>query len=297
MPVLGSIPTSVITPFDNRGRIDEKGFVHMVGRLIETGSSAVVVGGSTGEAYLLSISERDTLFRLAVAESARQVPVVAFVSGMTTREAVECALRAADAGVDAVMVGLPPYSQPGQQALLQYVEEIWQQSRLPVLLHNHPPRTGICLSVSFVSRMAGRSWIIGLNEFGGDMDRLAELALHAPPRFRLYTAGDRYTLPAMSLGFTGTVSVLANLIGREIREMVEAYQSGEVARAASYHLAIARLARAVAAAGNPVGLKFLLFHEGHIDEPVVREPLQECTEEEASMLLEKWLEFKETIPS
>jgi 4-hydroxy-tetrahydrodipicolinate synthase len=223
----GAIATAMVTPFDENGKLDLDGARQLANHLITTGSEALVVAGTTGEAPVLSDSERRDLWH-AVAEIS-SVPVIAGSTTNDTAHSVEMTRAAEAAGVAGILAVTPYYSRPSQVGIARHFTAVAEATALPVMIYDIPVRTGRKVSTETLLRLARETRnILGVKDAAGDVAGSARLMAEAPAGFDLYSGEDSLTLPLLAVGAVGAVSVASHWIGPELATMVGAYLAGEV---------------------------------------------------------------------
>lgn len=223
--------TAMVTPFDAGGELDLDGAATLARWLVEHGTEGIVVTGSTGEGSVLSDAEKRDLWR-AVAEAVT-VPVIAGAGTNDTRHSIDLAATAADVGVDALLLVTPYYSRPSQSGIYEHFAAVAGSTGLPVMLYNIPVRTGRLISRPTIVRLATEvPNIVAVKDSTGDAAGAARLMAEAPGALQVYCGDDALTLPFLSVGAVGLVSVASHWAGREIREMITAFESGDVTGAA-----------------------------------------------------------------
>jgi 4-hydroxy-tetrahydrodipicolinate synthase len=255
----GRLVTAMVTPFAEGGRLDIDGAVALARFLVEHGSDALVITGTTGEAPVLSDAEKIELWR-TVAESVT-APVIAGAGTYDTAHSIELALRAEQAGVAAVLVVTPYYSRPPQSGLAAHFTAVALSTSLPVMLYDIPLRTGRKISHETLVQLASEvPNIVGVKDAAGDVAGTARLAAEAPAGFDVYCGDDALTLPMIAVGAVGLVSVASHWAGEEYRELIAAYLAGDVARALALNTVVAPSYRFASTddAPNPLPAKAML---------------------------------------
>jgi 4-hydroxy-tetrahydrodipicolinate synthase len=226
----GAVITAMVTPFSPEGAIDVDAAVELARWLTEHGSEGLVLGGTTGEGPVLSDHELAELWS-AVAEAVT-VPLLAGTGTNDTVHSVALAKRAAECGVDGVLVVTPYYSRPSQEGLLAHFSAVAAASELPVVLYDIPVRTGRRIAQATMLRLAHEvPNVVGVKDATGDPAAAARLLAHAPGSFELYSGDDSLTLPLVALGGVGVISVCAHWAGPEMHRMVHAALDGDLERA------------------------------------------------------------------
>jgi len=229
--------TAMITPFDQHGDLDVDGAVTLARWLSDHGSDGLVVAGTTGEGPVLSDSELGQLWR-AVAEAVT-VPVIAGTGSNDTRHAIECTKLAEAVGVDGALVVTPYYSRPSQAGLDAHFRAVAEATTLPVVLYDVPVRTGRKIAHDTMVHLARDvPNIVGVKDAAGSVQGAAQMVAQAPQGFELYSGDDALTLPLLSVGAVGVVSVASNWAGEEMGDITAAWFKGDAegARAANARL-------------------------------------------------------------
>ena len=267
---LGRLITAMVTPFDASGAADPPAAARLARSLVASGSDSVVVNGTTGESPTLSRSER-----LAVLDAVRAAlpghGVLMGTGSYDTASAVAQTREAMEHGADAALVVSPYYNRPPQEGLIAHFEAV-ADAGLPVVLYNIPSRCGVNLPPATQLRLAAHPGIVGTKEAAGDVDQCAEICAGAPPGFSVWSGDDGLTLPFMSVGARGVISVAAHVAGGAIRRMIEAHVAGRVGEAAALHHRLLPLFRGLFVTANPIPVKAALGMVG-FDAGGVRLPL------------------------
>ncbi|MDI3256340.1 MAG: 4-hydroxy-tetrahydrodipicolinate synthase [Kyrpidia sp.] len=273
----GRLLTAMATPFTEDGLLDLPGVDRLVDRLIETGTTGIVVAGTTGESPTLSHEEKLQLYERVLARAKGRAAVIAGTGSNDTRSTVELTREAEAIGVDGIMLVCPYYNKPSQEGLYRHFRTAAEATRLPVMVYNVPGRTGVNLAAATTLRLAEVDNIVCVKEAGGDLGQIAEIVEHAPQGFRVYSGDDKLFLPTLAVGGYGVVSVASHLVGREMARMIDAFLSGDVAQAAALHRKLLPLFEGLFWTSSPVLLKAGLAMIGYPVGPV-RLPLVEAPE-------------------
>ncbi len=242
---------AMCTPFDEDGSIDFDQLRADARRLEAAGVDGLVPMGSTGEAATVSHDEHVEVIA-AVAEAV-EVPVIGGAGSNSTREAASLARRAADAGADALLMIAPYYNTPEQRGFREHFETIADAVDLPQIVYNVPSRTGRSLTADTVVELAGHDSIQGYKAAGGDLGRIGEIVERTRDEsFDVLSGNDAETLPILSVGGTGCISVAANVEPRRMSELVWAALDGEYGRARERHYELGGLFRALFRETNPI---------------------------------------------
>lgn len=254
-PPFGRVLTAMITPFDSEGAVDYGAAWELAVHLADTGSDGIVVAGTTGESPTLSQDEKVSLFRTVVEAVGDRAVVLAGTGSYDTAESVHLTRLACELGVAGVMAVTPYYSRPPQQGLFEHFAAIAEASSVPVLLYNIPSRTARLIEVDTLVRLAGHEGIVAVKDAVGDLAFTTHTRRACPDDFAIYSGDDILTLPMMSVGAVGIVSVAAHLAGDQIAEMVAAATSGDWDRARTLHLALTPLFTSLFVEPNPIPVK------------------------------------------
>jgi 4-hydroxy-tetrahydrodipicolinate synthase len=286
----GRLLTAMITPFHADQSVDLDGAARIARHLAETGSDGIVVTGTTGESPTLTTEEKLSLYRAVKQAVGGNAIVLAGTGNYCTRESVELTREAEACGVDGIMAVVPYYNNPPQEGLYRHFRAIAESTRLPVLLYNIPSRSPRNMEPATTIRLAEIPNIVAIKEASGKLEQIAEIIAKTPESFRLYSGDDSATLPLMSLGGYGIVSVAAHLVGREIKQMVEAFIAGRNGEAAELYARLLPLFQACFVAPNPIPLKAGLKAMGLPAGPV-RLPLVDADQKIAGTITEAMRAF------
>lgn len=251
----GSLITAMITPFDANLKVDYDKISSLTRFLLDNASDAVVVSGTTGESPALTVEEKLNIFRTVVETAGGKMKVIAGSGGNSTREAIELSRLAEETGVDGLMLVTPYYNKPPQEGLYHHFKNVAAAVFLPVMLYNVPGRTGVNLSAETCLRLAEVENIVAVKEASGNIEQITQICSNAPPGFFLYSGDDIMTMPILSVGGAGVVSIASHLAGPKIKSMIEAFFSGKVQEAVSLHQYLAPLFNALFMTTNPVPVK------------------------------------------
>lgn len=264
--------TALVTPFTRSGALDEAGVRRLAKRQVEAGIHFLVPCGTTGETPTLTAAERVRVVELVVAEAKGKVPVLAGAGGYNTHEVIESALEMARAGADGILSVAPYYNKPTQEGLFQHYQAIAGAVPLPIVVYNVPGRTGCNVEVGTVARLTQIPNIIGVKEASGNVTQMCELCHAVPERFLVLSGDDVLTLPVMSVGGRGIVSVASNEVPSEMVRMVEFAEAGDFAAARKVHHALLPLMQVNFVESSPIPVKAAMAMMGLVEE-VYRLPL------------------------
>jgi 4-hydroxy-tetrahydrodipicolinate synthase len=253
---IGRLLTAMVTPFGADGGVDLVTAADLARRLVAAGSDGVVVNGTTGESPTLSSAER--LAMLDAVRAALPDHAVLMGTGTNSTAATVAETREAMAhGADAALVVTPYYNKPPQDGLIAHYEAVADVG-LPVVMYNIPSRCVVNMPASTQLRLAQHPNIVGTKESAGDLDQCTEIVAGAPPGFLVWSGDDSMTLPMLSTGAHGVVSVAAHVSATAIRRMIDAFVAGDHATAASLHGRLLPLCKALFQAPNPMCVKAAL---------------------------------------
>jgi 4-hydroxy-tetrahydrodipicolinate synthase len=276
----GSLMTAMVTPFREEDHaLDVDGAQRLASHLLDTGSDAIVVAGSTGESPTLSYKEKAELFR-AVGEVTRgRAKLICGTGTYSTAETLELTQAAEDAGADGLLVVTPYYNKPPQRGLIAHFERVADATDLPIIVYNIPGRTATRIEHDTLLQLAQRSNIVAVKDSTGDFQGVSRLMAEAPPDFEVYSGDDWATFGYVCLGAVGVVSVASHLVGPQIRQMIELILTGDVPAARKIHEDLSPLFNALFITSNPIPLKAALGMIG-LPAGVPRLPLVPATAEE-----------------
>lgn len=291
----GEIITAMVTPFNEKRSIDYPAVENLARHLAGSGSDAILIAGTTGESPTLTHEEEYELLFTVKSAVGNSAKLVMGAGSNSTRTAVDCSKKAQELGADAILSVVPYYNKPNQQGLIEHFGSIAKATDLPIILYNIPGRTGINMCPSTVAFLAKEySNIVALKQSYPDMDAITELKELCPDDFAIYSGDDSLTLPMLSLGAHGVISVASHLVGNEIKSMIHNFKSGQVNAAKNMHLKLYPLFKKLFMAPNPVPVKAALSRMKFI-ENFVRRPLFELTELERGELFDVLTEVLESL--
>ena len=250
------VGVALVTPFTAEDGIDFAALDKLIEHVIGGGADYLVALGTTAETPALSGSEKEAILRFVVERSAGRVPVIAGLGGNSTADVVS-ALRSANLdGVDAVLSVTPYYNKPSQEGLYRHFKTLSESSPLPVFLYNVPGRTGVNMSAQTVVRLAQDCpGIVGVKEASGNFEQATEILKYKRKDFAVVSGDDGLTLPLMSIGMSGVISVAANVCPAEFSTLVRLANEGNFGAAVEIHLRLSDLCKALFIEGNPTGIK------------------------------------------
>lgn len=280
----GEVITAMVTPFNNKREVDYDKVEELTKHLINNGSDAVIIAGTTGESPTLTHEEELEILSTVKRIAANKIKVIFGAGSNSTQTAVEMTKRGEKEGADAILSVVPYYNKPSQSGIIAHFSEVAESTSLPVILYNIPGRTVVNMTVDTIKTLSEKyTNIVGIKQSFGDMDTISELKLACPDDFQIYSGDDSLTLPMLSLGAEGVVSVASHLYGKEIKSMIHNFKSGQVHAAKNMHLKLYPIFKKLFMAPNPVPIKAAL-DRAEIIKDYVRRPLVELTETEKTEL-------------
>jgi 4-hydroxy-tetrahydrodipicolinate synthase len=283
-PRFGRLITAMVTPFTSDLELDLPRAAQLAVRLLDQGSQALVVCGTTGESPTVFYDQKLDLFRAVLDAVGDRAPVIANAGDNCTADSVEFAKRAAALGVDGIMAVVPYYNKPPQEGLYRHFRAIAESVDVPVILYNIPGRCVINMTADTTLRLASDCPnIVAVKEASGDLAQIARIVDGAPAGFEVLSGDDEMTLPLMGVGGTGVISVASHVAGPQLRTMIDAQAAGEHTTALSTHLRLLPLFKALFMTSNPIMVKDALAQTGF---PVgeCRLPLVPPTKEQSAEL-------------
>jgi len=259
--------TAIITPFRG-GQLDEAALERLIKFQIKGGVDGIVPVGTTGESPTVNCEEHIRVIELAVKFSAGKIKVLAGTGANATSEAIALTQAAEKVGADGSLQVAPYYNKPTQEGLYQHFRAIAKATpTLPIMLYSIPGRCGVEIGVDTVKRLAADyKNIIGIKEAGGSCDRVSQLRAALGPKFEIMSGDDSLTLPFMSVGANGVISVASNVIPKEVSQMVNAFARGDAKKAATLHARYYPLFKDLFIETNPTPVKAALAMMKLIDE-------------------------------
>lgn len=266
--------TAIVTPFKN-GKVDEESYRALIDKQIASGIHGIVPCGSTGESATLSHKEHEEVIRICVDQVKKRVPVLAGAGSNNTTEAIALTKIAKEAGADGALLITPYYNKPTQEGLYQHYAAVAKAVDLPLILYNVPGRTGCNMLPPVLGRLA-RDFptIIGVKEATGSLTQGSETIETCPEGFLVLSGDDFTALPLMCIGGAGVISVSSNIVPKEMADMCNAFEKGDLKEAVRLHHKLFALHKAMFIETNPVPVKKALALMGAITDEV-RLPL--CT--------------------
>lgn len=260
----GSI-VAIVTPFKD-GKVDEESYRQLIEFQIENGTSAIVPCGTTGESATLNVDEHARVIDIAVEAVNKRVPVIAGTGGNSTSEAIQLTEHAKKVGADATLQVTPYYNKPTQEGLYQHFKAIAKAVPLPQVLYNVPSRTSVNMLPETVVRLAELPEVVAIKEASGNIGQMADIVRLAGDKITLLSGDDNLTLPVLSIGGAGVVSVAANIVPRDTADLVKAWEEGRIDEAKGFFYKLLPLCQAMFFETNPIPVKTSLGLMGKIQD-------------------------------
>ena len=281
--------TAIITPFTENG-INFEEFKKMIEFQIKEKADAIIVCGTTGEAATMTEQERKETIKFAVEVSNKRIPIIAGTGSNCTASAIEMSKYAESVGVDAVLLVTPYYNKTTQEGLVEHYKAIASAINVPIILYNVPSRTGLNIQPKTCLELSKIDNIVAIKEASGNLSQIAEIAELCRDNLTIYSGNDDQILPILSLGGKGVISVLSNIIPKDVHNMIESYFKGDINTATKLQLDTLNLTKALFSEVNPIPVKaacnMLGFNAG-----IPRLPLIEMTKEGQTKLKEEMKKY------
>lgn len=250
----GKVITAMVTPFDEDLNVDFKALEILVEHLINTGTDTILVAGTTGESPTLTDDEKLKLFKATKSIAGGRAKIMAGTGSNDTRHSIELSQEANKIGVDGLLLVTPYYNKPTQEGLYQHFKMIAEEVDTPIVLYNVPGRTSATIEPDTIARLSEVKNIVALKEAGGNLDKTSMTRCVAP-NLTIYSGDDSLTLPMLSLGAKGVISVASHVVGKQIKEMIESFEAGDIKKAEKIHLDIFDVFKGLFVITNPIPVK------------------------------------------
>jgi 4-hydroxy-tetrahydrodipicolinate synthase len=286
---------ALVTPFsakNGNSRVDEKALKSLIEFHIKNGTSALVPCGTTGESATLSYDEHDKVIELTIEFAKGRIPVIAGTGSNSTEEAIMLTKHAKKAGADASLQISPYYNRPTQKGLYLHFKAVAEAVDIPIILYNIASRTGVNIEPETFAKLAEDAKnIIGVKEASGSLEQMARIKALCPENFLLISGDDALTLPVLSIGGVGIISVVGNIIPRDVADMCAAFEKGDINKAGELHYKMLPLVKAMFIETNPIPVKTAMGLMKMID-PRMRLPLCEMLPENREKLIKAMKEYR-----
>ena len=247
---------AMITPFTESGEVDEQGIKELVEFHIKNGTNGIVPCGTTGESPTLSYDEHKRVVEITINAVAGRVPVIAGTGSNCTREVLDLTSHAQKAGADGALIITPYYNKPTQKGLYLHFKKIAEEIDIPIVIYNVPSRTGVNMLPETLAELAKLKNIVAVKEASGNLDQMTQIVELCGEKITLLSGDDKLLLPVLSIGGKGVISVVANIIPKEVAEMIKDYEEGNYQKAKELFLSkIYPLSNAMFYETNPIPVK------------------------------------------
>ena len=281
---VGEVVTAMVTPFNENFEVDYNTVEKLADYLINNGSDAILVAGTTGESPTLTHEEELEILKVVKNVVGNKAKVVMGAGSNSTKTAVETSKKVEKAGADAILSVVPYYNKPSQAGLIEHFGQIAKATSLPIILYNIPGRTGINMEPETISKLAeNHKNIAAVKQSNPNIDLVTEIRIQTPDDFVIYSGDDSLTLPMLAIGAYGVISVASHIIGKDIKQIITEFKSGNIANAKEIHLKSYPMFKAIFTSPNPIPVKAVLAKQGLLEE-TVRSPLVKLTASEKEKL-------------
>ena len=279
---------ALVTPFKD-GQVDYAAIERLVDWHVEQGTDGLVPVGTTGESPTVDVEEHQKIIKTVVERAAGRLPVIAGTGGNATAEAIHLTRYAKDVGADGSLQVCPYYNKPTQEGLYRHFAAIAEAVDLPMVLYNIPGRTGVSLAPGTIARLAQLPQVVGVKESTGSMDQASEILAQCD--LVVLSGDDSLTLPLMAVGAQGVISVVGNLVPKDVKRLTDAMLAGDVATAQEAHRRLFPLCRAMFIETNPIPIKTAMKMVGLLESDEKRLPMTDLAPEHAEALKEALEEY------
>lgn len=279
MDFLKGTGVALVTPFDSDLSIDFMALERLLDHVVNSeGVDYLVVLGTTGESPTVSWSEKKNILDFVIRNNSKKLPVIFGLGGNNTKDLEEKLEQLDSFAIDAILSASPYYNKPSQEGIFQHYSHLVRHSAFPLILYNVPGRTSSNIEAETTLRLAENSKIIGIKEASGDLMQCAQIASEKPDDFILLSGEDFLTLPILSIGGQGVISVIANYLPVDFSKMVRSALNGDFETARELHLSLLRVFEMLTREGNPASVKAALSSLGILSRRV-RLPLVSATDQ------------------
>ncbi|RBP63847.1 4-hydroxy-tetrahydrodipicolinate synthase [Alkalibaculum bacchi] len=283
MAIFEGSAVAIVTPFNAKDEVNYNKLEELLNWHVKEGTDAIVICGTTGETPTTSDDEQRQLIKFAVDVIDKRIPVIAGTGSNETRQAIEMSMFAEKVGADAVLVMNPYYNKSTQRGIIAHFKAVADSINIPIIVYNVPSRTGLNITVDTIVELAKIKNIVAVKEASGDISQVAEIARLTPNDFTIYSGNDDQVVPLLSLGGKGVISVSANIIPKDLHNMVQYYLDGKVKESLDCQLKMNGLNKALFIEANPIPIKEAMnvmgMEVGHL-----RMPLLEMEEKNLAVL-------------
>jgi 4-hydroxy-tetrahydrodipicolinate synthase len=250
----GRVITAMVTPFDEDLKVDYKALEKLIEHLISTGTDTLLVTGTTGESPTLSDEEKLKLFKASKEIAGKQAKIMAGTGSNSTEHSIKLSVEAEKLGVDGLLLVAPYYNKPTQAGLYKHFSMIAEAVDIPAVIYNVPGRTAVNIEPETLAKLAEIKNITAVKDAAGNLDITSKTRVLAP-KLDIYSGDDSLTLPMLAVGGKGVISVASHVAGKEIKQMIESFESGDTKKAMELHLKLFPLFKTLFVITNPIPVK------------------------------------------
>ena len=280
----GEVITAMVTPFDKNGNVDYNKVEELTEHLLNNGSDSIIITGTTGESPTLIYDEELEILSCAKRASHNTKKIIMGTGSNSTETAVMMSKKAEKEGADGILTVVPYYNKPSQKGMIAHFSAVAEAVKIPVILYNIPSRTGVNMAVDTAKYLTEKyENIAAIKQSFGDLDVITDFKLNLPKDVAIYSGDDSLTLPMLSVGAHGVISVASHLFGKEIKSMIRNFKTGDITSARNMHYHLYPIMKKLFMAPNPVPVKACLAKKGIIEE-FVRKPLVTLEDDEKKEL-------------
>ena len=281
--------TAIITPFTKDG-VNFEEFARMIEFQIKNGADAIIVCGTTGESATMTEQERKDTIKFAIDTAKKRIPIIAGTGSNCTASAIEMSKYAESVGADGVLLVTPYYNKTTQAGLVAHYKAIAEAINIPIILYNVPSRTGLNIEPKTCLELSKIKNIVAIKEASGNLSQIAETANLCGKELAIYSGNDDQIVPILSLGGIGVISVLSNLIPKDVHNMIKYYEEGNTKKATKLQLDTLNLTKALFSEVNPIPIKAACNMFG-FNAGIPRLPLIEMSKEGQTKLREEMIKY------
>lgn len=283
---------ALITPFNEDKSVDYNALVRLIESQVSGGTDYLVVLGTTAETPTLSDDEKKEIVRFVIEKNAGRLKIVVGMGGNNTHSLVQSIQKTNFEGIDAILSVTPYYNKPTQEGLFQHFKAVVEACPVPVILYNVPGRTGVNMDADTTLRIARLSEkVVAVKEASGDLGQFAKIISKAPSYFKLISGDDGLTLPSVTMGAIGVISVIANALPEKLSQLTHSALLGDTATSGRLHLEMAEMLKLIFKDGNPAGVKALMKMMGTVKNEL-RLPLVPASAGTYNLIEAEWQKIK-----
>ena len=282
---------ALITPFNVDGSVDYTSLRRLLDYQLSNGIDFLCVLGTTAETPTLTAEERQNIITLVQEKVQGRLPILLGMGGNNTAAIVEQVKSFDFRGIDGILSVCPYYNKPSQEGMYQHFKAVAEATSLPIILYNIPGRCGINMTPELIARLAEIPNIVAVKEAAGSVEQVSKIRTLVSDDFVIYSGDDSLTIPMMSVGAYGVISVAAHVVGNQIHDMVYSFAAGEVDKAAALHKQLYPIFKSLFITSNPVPVKYALSQVG-VGNGKVRLPLVEANDADKAVVLKTMQDLK-----